>query len=57
MANSLQGVSARISTESKSFTAGIGLNISGSRSKATSLDINGDGLNDLLYESGNTHHV
>ena len=51
LSNSLQGMSKRISNKNESFTAGIGVNTSGSRSKSTSIDVNGDGLNDILVDN------
>ena len=51
LSNTLQGMSKRISNKNESFTAGIGVNTSGSRSKSTSFDVNGDGLNDILVDN------
>jgi hypothetical protein len=52
-----QGASARISILSKSFTAGIGVNSSGSRSTTMGMDLNGDGLSDIIEKDGSSHYV
>ncbi|MDB2502952.1 hypothetical protein N9W87_02665, partial [Schleiferiaceae bacterium] len=53
----LQGASVSIGYLARSFNAGININNSGSRSKTVGMDLNGDGLSDIIKTDGSRHMV
>ena len=53
----LQGASVSIGYLARSFNAGININNSGSRSKTVGMDLNGDGLTDIIKTDGSRHMV
>ncbi|MDA0899276.1 MAG: SpvB/TcaC N-terminal domain-containing protein, partial [Bacteroidetes bacterium] len=55
--DAVQGLSFRISNDAESFTAGIGVNTSGSRAKSVGIDVNGDGLVDIIDDEGQKIYI
>ena len=55
--DAVQGLSYRISNDAESFTAGIGVNTSGSRAKSVGIDLNGDGLVDIIDDEGQKIYI